>query len=245
MKNKSDQITYNVQALREIARTDLEFLELYRRGKQYDGTHVVREFIDYAEGNVNWCDEDLAFFEQKLLKPNPTFSDLVDFLTTNGFDFFTEEEFGTLWVISRCMLSDVCVVGVADEFDKSATNSWNESMRQMEYAEAKSRKNRFALKRGPKLNDYRALYARWICRLHGWLSDDERMKDNKAVLVLIGLLLSISGFQELRQQFELLSPIRRYEKKEGGKEDIKVPYTEYLHGRMKTIFNSLRPLLQL
>ncbi len=233
METKNELITYKSTALKAIFNKK-NYPELNKWNRVE--VRIAQEFIDYAEGNINWCDEDLDCFERKLPKSNPTYLSLVSLLIEYDYGFLTDEEVGVLWVASCCMLSQASDLGVADVFDKIPKNSCNEMFKKFDRDAVKKSKDRPSLKRGPKYNDYHTSYLQWLRRLHPWLKRNKKFKTNKSILVLVGLVLSASGFQELRGQYELLSPNRKYVNKNGDDKYVPVLLKEYIYGRMKTIF---------
>lgn len=257
LDEKGDMIQFDAKTLKELfapefLKQDLltkkdEFSEL-RSFRQSSSIYVVEDYISFATEN-NWCQEDLDAWEVQMSSNNPTFQYFVSHLKSEGYVNFDDAAFGTLWVISRIILSkDLVDLGPADDFGKVAKNTSYDWFYKMESDEAKRERAierrlndgepKPSERRGPKKNDRHTVVQVWIKRLYPWLKTLPGMEYEKDVQVLIGLLFHHAGF-EFYGQYARLTPRVKHERKCGKSDYIDIPFSKYLHNRVKAIYYSM------
>lgn len=252
METKTDRIIYDVNDLKTIFSGDFEqiqhllaageFKEIFQL-RQSTGIIVVEDFINYAEGTNNWCQEDLEAFERNLRKTNASYRYFLSKLTGQTSKAFTEKELGALWIVHCIMLDEWRNAQPTDIYGRIPEDSlegYAHSIETISMRKERRRLNRLGLisseNRGRKANAFDNIYRRWVLRLLPWLRDHKDFKDEREAFDFIGLLLILGNHTEFRPQYKERNPHEKYYDKEGNKHFREIPFKDYVYGRLKAIY---------
>lgn len=243
------EIAYNLKVLKMIsAHQKVEMRSLGRRATWQDKIKVRREFqviddhIAYAKGEQNWDEVFLQYFESDIDVSNRRYAKVVSFLNEQGVYFADKTIYGSLYVVTNCMVEELINVGIADSFGRYPVNTGNEFLEQAQEDWERQRtgcnakaNGRAGKRRGPRGNTYHALYTKWIFRLIPALQVISTLRNRKKQLTVIGLVLCLGGFHELYIQYFKMPPSRRVIDKMGNESFVDISLSQYLYGRMKTV----------